>query len=291
MKITIGKENSTPIHLYYEDHGKGQPVVLIHGFPLSGGAWEKEVAALLKAGYRTITYDRRGFGNSSKTAKGYDYDTFAADLDKLMTELDLRDVCLVGHSMGTGEVGRYISHYGSERVSGAVFISPLEPFLLKTDGNQEGVDQSVFDGIKEAIRKDRLAYLTSFLHDFYNLDVTLGKLVSKEVVQYNWNVAAGASPIGTLNCVSTWLTDFREDIPRIDVPSLIIQGDADRILPLQSTGERFHKLLKGSELVVLKDASHGIPWTHAEDINRELLKFLSQIPAEKSKSWASTGPH
>ena len=236
MKIIVGKENSKPINLYYEDHGKGQPIVLIHGFPLSGGAWEKEVAALLKAGYRAITYDRRGFGDSSKTAKGYDYDTFAADLDKLMTELDLHDVCLVGHSMGTGELGRYLSTYGSERVSGAVFISPLEPFLLKTDDNPEGVDQSVFDSIKEAIRKDRLAYLTGFLHEFYNLDVTLGKLVSKEVVQYNWNVAAGASPIGTLNCVSAWLTDFREDIPHIDVPSLIIHGHAARILPLQATG-------------------------------------------------------
>jgi non-heme chloroperoxidase len=291
MKMRVGKENSTSINLYYEDHGKGQPVVLIHGFPLSGSAWEKEKMALVNAGYRTITYDRRGFGDSSKPAKGYDYDTFASDLDKLMTELDLHDVCLVGHSMGTGEVGRYISTYGSERVSGAVFISPLEPFLLKTDDNPQGVDEKVFTGFKQAIMDDRLAYLTTFFQDFYNLDVTLGKSVSKEVVQYNWNVAAGASPIGTLNCVSAWVTDFRKDIPRIDVPSLIIQGDADRILPLSVTGERFHKQLKGSKLVVLKDAPHGIPWTHAADINRELLTFLNQISAGKSMSFASSAPH
>ena len=289
--MRVGKENSTSINLYYEDHGKGQPVVLIHGFPLSGSAWEKEKMALVNAGYRTITYDRRGFGDSSKPAKGYDYDTFASDLDKLMTELDLHDVCLVGHSMGTGEVGRYISTYGSERVSGAVFISPLEPFLLKTDDNPQGVDEKVFTGFKQAIMDDRLAYLTTFFQDFYNLDVTLGKSVSKEVVQYNWNVAAGASPIGTLNCVSAWVTDFRKDIPRIDVPSLIIQGDADRILPLSVTGERFHKQLKGSKLVVLKDAPHGIPWTHAADINRELLTFLNQISAGKSMSFASSAPH
>jgi len=291
MKITVGKENSTPINLYYEDHGKGQPIVLIHGFPLSGNAWEKEVAALLKDGYRTITYDRRGFGNSSKPAKGYDYDTFASDLDKLMTELDLHDVCLVGHSMGTGEIARYIGNYGSERVSGAVFVSPLEPFFLKTDDNPEGVEEKVFTGFKQAIMEDRLAYLTGFFQDFYNLDVTLGKSVSKEVVQYNWNVAAGASPMGTLNCVSAWMTDFRKDIPHIDVPSLIIQGDADRILPLSVTGERFHKQLKGSKLVVLKDAPHGIPWTHAADINRELLTFLAQLPAGKSMSFASSAPH
>jgi non-heme chloroperoxidase len=272
--INVGQENSTPIKLYYEDHGTGTPLVLIHGFPLSNGAWEKQGRALLKAGYRIIKYDRRGFGESSKPAIGYDYDTFAEDLNKIMTELDLQDAVLVGHSMGTGEVTRYISTYGSDRVSKAVFISPIPPFLLKTTDNPEGVDKSVFDGIMAEIAADRLVYLVKFFADFYNLDVTLDKLVSEDVVHYNWNVAAGASPVGTLACVSAWLTDFRDDLPKIDVPSLIIQGDADRILPIALTGERMQRGVKGSRLVVIKDGSHGICWTHAEDINRELLTFL-----------------
>lgn len=272
--VNVGKENSGAIELYYEDHGSGKPVVLIHGFPLSGAAWEKEVTALLKAGYRTIAYDRRGFGRSSQPAVGYDYDTFAADLNKLMTELDLREATLVGHSMGTGEVARYISTFGSDRVSKAVFVSPIPPFLLKTDDNPEGVDGSIFDGILQSVAKDRLAYLTQFLQGFYNLDVTLGKRVSEEVVRANWNTAADASAIATAACVPTWLTDFRKDLPRITVPSLIIHGDADRVLPFEATGKRLHEALKGSQLLVLEGGSHGLPWTHGEEINRALLDFL-----------------
>jgi non-heme chloroperoxidase len=272
--ISVGKENSGSIDLYYEDHGSGHPVVLIHGFPLSGAAWEKQVSALLKAGYRTITYDRRGFGKSSQPTLGYDYDTFAADLNKIMTELDLREAVLVGHSMGTGEVAHYLGTYGSGRVNKAVFVAPIPPFLLKTADNPEGVDGSIFDGIMQSIAADRPAYQTQFLSDFYNLDVTLGKRVSEEVVRYNWNVAVGASATGTAACVPTWLTDFRKDVPRIDVPALIIQGDADRILPFPVTGKRLHEAIKGSRLVVLEGGPHGIPWTHAEEINRELLAFL-----------------
>ncbi len=272
--ISVGKENSGSIDLYYEDHGSGRPVVLIHGFPLSGAAWEKQVSALLKAGYRTITYDRRGFGKSSQPALGYDYDTFAADLNKLMTELDLRDATLVGHSMGTGEVAHYLGTFGSDRVKQAVFVSPIPPFLLKTNDNPEGVDGSIFDSILQSIAADRPAYLTQFLKDFYNLDVTLGKRVSEEVVRSNWNVAVGASPLGTAACVPTWLTDFRKDLPRINVPSLIIQGDADRILPLPATGKRLHEALQGSQLVVLQGGSHGLPWAHAEEVNQALLDFL-----------------
>ena len=272
--ISVGKENSGSIELYYEDHGSGRPVVLIHGFPLSGAAWEKQVSALLKAGYRTITYDRRGFGQSSQPTLGYDYDTFAADLNKIMTELDLREATLVGHSMGTGEVARYLGTYGSDRVNKAVFVAPIPPFLLKTADNPEGVDGSIFDGIMQSIAADRPAYQTKFLSDFYNLDVTLGKRVSEEVVRYNWNVAVGASATGTAACVPTWLTDFRKDVPRIDVPALILQGDADRILPFPATGKRLHEAIKGSRLVVLEGGPHGIPWTHAEEINRELLAFL-----------------
>lgn len=272
--ITVGEENSQSINLYYEDHGSGKPVILIHGFPLSGAAWEKEVLALLNAGYRTITYDRRGFGKSSQPTIGYEYDTFAADLDTLMNKLNLEEAVLVGHSMGTGEATRYVSKYGSERVRKVVLISPIPPFLLKTNDNPDGVEKSVFDGIMQAIAADRPAYQSQFLSDFFNLDVTLGKQVSEDVVKFNWNIAVGASPKGTLDCVPAWLTDFRKDVPNIDVPVLIIQGDADRILPFPITGERLHKAIEGSRLVVFKNGSHGIPWTHAEEINRELLNFL-----------------
>jgi non-heme chloroperoxidase len=274
--ITVGKENSESIELYYEDLGSGTPIVLIHGFPLSGAAWEKEVAALLKAGYRTITYDRRGFGKSSQPSIGYDYDSFAADLNTLMTQLDLRDAVLVGHSMGTGEVTHYLGKYGSERVRKAVVVAPIPPFLLKSAENPEGVDRSVIEGIVQSIATDRLAYLSAFLHDFYNLDVTLGTRVSDEVVRANFAVAAGASGVGTAACPPTWMTDFRNDLPRISVPLLIIQGDADRILPFPATGKRLHEAMAGSQLVVLPGGPHGIPWTHADDINRALLDFLGE---------------
>jgi non-heme chloroperoxidase len=272
--LTVGVENSAPIDLHYEDHGTGQPVVLVHGFPLSAAAWEKQVAALLNEGYRTITYDRRGFGTSSQPAVGYDYDTFAADLSILINELDLTDIVLVGHSMGTGEVTRYIANYGSARISRAIFISPIPPYLLKTEDNPEGVDQSLFEGFMQSAMADRPAYLTSFMHDFYNLDENLGKRVSDEVVRVNWNVAVSASPTGTVACIPAWLTDFRQDLPRIDVPALIIQGDADRVLPYPVTGQRMHAAMPGSQLRTLKGAPHGIPWTHADEVNQALLEFI-----------------
>jgi non-heme chloroperoxidase len=277
--ISVGKEHSASIDLYYEDHGSGTPVVLIHGFPLSGAAWEKEVTALLQAGYRTITYDRRGFGQSSHPASGYDYDTFAADLHTLLTQLDLRDVVLVGHSMGTGEVTRYLGKYGSGRVQKAVVVAPIPPYLLKSADNPQGVDRSVIDSTVRSIVADRFAYLSAFLHDFYNLDVTLGKGVSDEVVRANFTVAAGASAQATAACPPTWLTDFRSDLPRIDVPLLIIQGNADRILPFPATGKRLHAAVAGSRLVELPGAPHGIPWTHATEINRAVLDFLrAELP-------------
>ncbi len=281
--IDIGKENSGAIKLYYEDHGAGKPVVLIHGWPLSGRSWEKQVPVLLEAGYRVITYDRRGFGDSSKPTSGYDYDTFAGDLDKLMTQLDLRDAALVGFSMGGGEVARYLGAYGSKRVSKAVFIAAIPPFLLKTADNAAGVDGSVFEGIKKAITADRPAFLSQFFSNFYNLDVFKGKLISDEVVRLSWNIASGASPKGTLDCVSAWLTDFRKDLARIDVPTLVIHGDDDRIVPLAASGQRTHELVKGSRLVVVKGAPHGLNWTHAKEMNRELLDFLGQKtqPAKK----------
>jgi non-heme chloroperoxidase len=274
--IKVGEENSGHIDLYYEDHGTGKPVVLIHGWPLSGRSWEKQVPVLLDAGYRVVTYDRRGFGDSSKPTSGYDYDTFAADLHTLVTTLDLRDAALVGFSMGGGEVARYLGTYGSARVRKAAFLASIPPFLLKTPDNPGGVDGSVFDGIKQAIAADRPAFLSKFLADFYNVDNLGGTRVSDEVVRLSWNIGASASPKGTLDCVSAWVTDFRNDLPRIDVPTLVVHGDTDRILPLAATGTRTHELVKGSQLVVVQGGPHGLNWTHAEEVNRALLGFLRQ---------------
>src|SRR3954454_1241166 len=210
--ITVGQENSSPITIHYEDVGSGQPGVLIHGFPLSGRSWEKQISALLDAGFRVITYDRRGFGQSSQPSVGYDYDTFAADLDKLLTELDLRDVVIAGFSMGGGEVARCLGTYASERISKAAILSGIPPYLLKTPETPNAIDQSVFDDIQAAITADRFAYLTEFFNDFYNLDEFLGTRISEEAVRDSWNVAASAAPVGTYACPPTWHTDFREDL-------------------------------------------------------------------------------
>ncbi|TWD55082.1 peroxiredoxin [Arthrobacter sp. AG367] len=275
--ITVGTENSTDIELYYEDHGSGQPVVLIHGYPLDGSSWEKQTAALLDAGYRVITYDRRGFGKSSKPTEGYDYDTFAADLNTLLNTLDLNNVVLVGFSMGTGEVGRYLGTYGSARVARAAFLGSLEPFLLKTDDNPDGVPQDVFDGLKEAVTADRYAFFTEFFKNFYNSDTFLGtQRLSQEAVNASWNLAAGAGAHASVAAQPTWLTDFRQDIPKIDVPALILHGTADNILPIDSTGRLFAKALPSAEYVEIEGAPHGLLWTHAAEVNEALLAFLSQ---------------
>jgi non-heme chloroperoxidase len=274
--VTVGQENSGDIQLYYEDHGSGRTVILIHGYPLSGASWEKQVSVLLEAGYRVITYDRRGFGKSSQPASGYNYDTFAEDLHKLVTQLKLRDFSLVGFSMGGGEVARYIGKYGSKGVSKAVIIAGVLPYLLKTADNPEGLDADVFDGIQKAVAADRYAFFSGFFQNFYNTDVFLGKRVSEQAVQASWNIAAGASATASLACVPTWHEDFREDLARIDVPTLVIQGDADRILPIAASGGRTAKLIKGARLLVVKDGPHCIPWTHAEEINAELLSFLGE---------------
>jgi non-heme chloroperoxidase len=274
--LTVGKENSGDIELYYEDHGSGQPVVLIHGYPLSGASWERQVPVLLEAGYRVITYDRRGFGKSSQPTTGYNYDTFAEDLHALLNQLKLRDVVLAGFSMGGGEVARYLGKYGSKGVSKAVIIAGVPPYLLKTADNPEGVDASVFDGIRKAVSADRYAFFTDFFQNFYNTDVFLGKRVSEQAVQASWNIAAGASATASLACVATWHEDFRDDLKRIDVPTLVIQGDGDRILPIAATGLRAAKLIKGARLLVVKDGPHGITWTHAEEVNSGLLSFLAQ---------------
>src|SRR6202790_3323560 len=244
--VTVGKENSSIIELYYEDHGSGIPVVLIHGYPLSGASWEKQVPALLNAGYRVITYDRRGFGRSSQPSSGYNYDTFAQDLHQLVTMLELRDFALVGFSMGGGEVVRYLGKYGSEGVAKAVILSGVPPYLLKAPDNVEGVDKAVFTGIETAIKADRYAFFTDFMKNFYNTDLLLGKRVSEQAVQVSWNIAAEASATASLACVPTWHEDFRKDLARIDVPTLVIHGDEDRIVPIASAGHRTAKLIKGA---------------------------------------------
>jgi len=274
-KVTVGQENGADIEIYYEDHGSGQPVVLIHGYPLNGHSWEKQERVLLQGGYRVIAYDRRGLGASSQPTIGYDYDTFAADLNTLLDNLQLTDVVLCGFSMGTGEVTRYLGTYGSARVRKAVLMGAIPPFLLKTADNPEGVDQVVFDGIKDAVVADRPAYFKNFLDNFYNVDVLGGTRISDQAWQNSFNVAVPASAFAAYACVDTWLTDFRADLPRFDVPTLLIHGDADRILPYPATAARLPGLIKDLKVVTVEGGPHNIAWTHSDIVNPALLDFLA----------------
>jgi non-heme chloroperoxidase len=280
--VTVGKENSSDIQLYYEDHGSGDPVVLIHGYPLSGTSWEKQLPVLMEAGHRVITYDRRGFGKSSQPTAGYNYDTFAEDLHKVVSHLKLHDFALVGFSMGGGEVARYFGKYGSKGVRKAVIIGGVPPYLLKAADNPDGVDGSVFEGIQKAVASDRYAFFTEFFKNFFNTDVFLGKRISEQVVQASWNVAAGASATASLACVPTWHEDFRNDLARIDVPTLVIHGDADRIVPIKASGEKTAQLVNGARLVAIKDGPHAVNWTHAEEVNAELVNFLGTSVAKQA---------
>src|ERR1700742_3817846 len=272
--VTVGRENNADIEIYYEDRGAGLPVVLIHGYPISGRAWDKQVPVLLEAGYRVITYDRRGFGKSSQPASGYDYDTFAADLHALLEYLDLRDAVLAGHSMGTGEVTRYLGSYGSARVAKAVLVSPIPPYLRQGDDNPDGVPQALFDGFAQAARADNPARMKGFLDNFYNMDPLRGSRVSDQAWQASWNLAVTASAAAAVACIGTWTTDFRDDLPKIDVPVLVIHGDADQVLPLDKTAGRLPGLIKDMRLVVVEGGPHAIPWTHADQVNTALLEFL-----------------
>lgn len=273
--VKVGQENSGSTELYYTDHGSGRPVILIHGYPLSGRAWDKQVPALLEAGHRVITYDRRGFGKSSQPARGYDYDTFATDLHVLMETLDLRDVTLVGHSMGTGEVTRYLGRFGSQRVARGVLMSPIPPFLRQASDNPEGLPASVFDGFSRDARQDAPAWMKAFLENFYNYDKFRGSLVSEQAFQASWNLAVSASATAAVACIPTWETDFRADLKKIDVPMLCIHGDADRVLPYDKTAKRLPAMVKGLQLVTVDDGPHAIAWTHSEQVNSALLKFMS----------------
>ncbi|UPZ26539.1 alpha/beta hydrolase [Streptomyces sp. LRE541] len=276
-RIKVDTENSADIELHYEDKGSGQPVVLIHGYPLDGNSWDGQTSALLEAGYRVVTYDRRGFGKSSQPSTGYDYDTFAADLNAVLETLDLREAVLVGFSMGTGEVARYLSLYGSARVNKAVFLASLAPFLEITDDNPDGAaPRSFFEGVSEAVKKDRYAFFSDFYNDFFNLDDNLGTRVSEGAVRNAWNVAAGSGAIASVAAPLTWPTDFRADIPKIDVPTLIVHGTADRTLPIDATGRRFAKALPTAQYTEIDGAPHGLIITHTAEVNEALLTFLAR---------------
>ena len=281
--VTVGTENDNDIKIYYEDHGSGMPVVLIHGYPLNSDSWERQEPELLGAGYRVIRYDRRGFGNSSRPTIGFDYDTFAADLNALLDHLRLDDVVLAGFSMGTGEVTRYLGTYGSARVSRAVLFGAIPPFVLKTDDNPEGVDGAVFDGIKAAIVKDRYAYFKDFFDNFYNVDKLAPERIGEQALQASFNVAAGASPHASYACVDTWLTDFRADLPKIDIPTLVVHGTEDRILPFDATARRLPALIDDLKLVAAEGGPHNIGWTHPEEVNEALLEFISAAPASRDR--------
>jgi len=275
--ITVAHENSTPVELYYEDQGTGQPVVLIHGYPLNGHSWEKQTRELLAAGYRVITYDRRGFGRSSKVGSGYDYDTFAADLNTVLETLELSDVVLVGFSMGTGELARYVARYGHERVAKLAFLASLEPFLVQRDDNPEGVPQDVFDGIAAAAKDDRYAWFTQFFKDFYNLDENLGSRISQEAVTGSWNVAIGSAPVAAYAVVPAWIEDFRSDVDAVRAagkPTLILHGTKDNILPIDATARRFRMAVPDADYVEVEGAPHGLLWTHADEVNAALKEFL-----------------
>ena len=260
--------------LYYQDLGQGQPVVMIHGWPLSHRMWEGQITALNEAGYRCVAYDRRGFGESGKPAGGYDYDTFASDLNDLMMQLDLRDAVLVGFSMGGGEVARYLGRYGSDRVSKAMLLGAVPPFLLKTPNNPEGVDRGVFDGMLEAVKKNRVAFLEEFFPNFYNYQPG-SKGVSADLIPFSKWIAWGASPLGTQQCIVAFgTTDFRKDLKKFTVPTLVVHGDSDRIVPFDVSGKRSHEMIKGSRLEVLKGAPHGFAATHSQQLNELMLDFL-----------------
>ena len=274
--ITVGQANSLPIELYVEDQGSGAPVVLVHGWPLDGRSWEPQIHPLIEAGHRVINYDRRGFGRSSRPGGGYDFDTLAADLDKILTELDVRDATLVGFSLGTGELARYVGTHGTDRLRGCVIIESLAPSFAKSAENPAGVDEAAVADVQQAIVADRYAWLTGLIADFLNLDEYLGSRVSEETVRAIWNAGTEASPIATRACVRGWLEDFSRDIERIDVPTLILHGTADRILSIDGQGRRLSAALPDAHYVEIEGGPHVMCVTHAEEVNRELLSFLRE---------------
>lgn len=274
--VTVGQENTNPIELYYEDLGSGPVVVLLHGWPLDSRSWEPQLHALLAAGHRVILYDRRGFGRSSRPSVGYDFDTLANDLDALLTQLDLREVTLIGFSLGTGELARYVGMYGTERLRGCVFIETLAPSFVKSDENPSGVDAAGVAATQQAILDDRASWLTGLLKDFLNLDQYAGSRVSEDTVRVLFNAGTEASPEATRACVMGWLDDFTADITRLDVPTLILHGTADRILSIDGQGRRLHAALPEAQYIEIDGGPHVMCVTHAAEVNQALLSFLSQ---------------
>jgi non-heme chloroperoxidase len=274
--VRVGSQNGSGIDIYFEDHGSGPPVILIHGYPLDGRSWEHQERALLDAGYRVISYDRRGFGQSSKPTTGYDYDTLAADLAVLIGHLDLTDISLVGFSMGTGEVTRYLGSRGSAQVRKAALLGSVPPFLLRTDDNPEGLDGQVFDRIKAALLADRFAYLETFLTDSYNADVFGGTRISDQAWHAAFITALAASAHATHACVDAWLTDFRPDLRKIDIPTLVIHGADDRILPVTATAQRLPGFINDVRVITIDHGPHNITWTHPDEVNTALLTFLAE---------------
>jgi non-heme chloroperoxidase len=272
--VTVGRENSAAIRIYYEDHGSGSPVVMVHGYARNGHSWEKQEGALLAAGHRVITYDRRGCGASSRPSLGYDVDTLADDLDVLLSGLDLRGVVLAGFAMGTGEVARYLAIHGPGRVTAAVLVAPLLPFLLKTNDNPDGIDRSVFDRLTARIAADRPAAMKDFMDRSYNIDLLGGSRVSDQAWQNSFYVAISVSAHAALRCVTACLEDFRADLAKISIPVLVIHGDQDRVLPYEATGSRLPALLGNLRSIVIADGPHAIIWTHADEVNQVLLDFI-----------------
>lgn len=274
--ITVGEENSTAIELYYEDHGSGPTVVLIHGWPFDSRSWEPQLHSLLEGGYRVVTYDRRGFGRSSRPATGYDFSTLADDLDVVLTRLDLTDVTLIGFSLGTGELARYVGTRGTGRLRACVFIESLAPSFAKSEENPAGVDEAGVAGVQEAILADRAAWLTGMMTNFLNLEDNLGAKVSEDTVRQLWNAGIEASARATWACPRGWLEEFGQDVSGIDVPTLIMHGTADRILPIDGQARRLHAALPESQLVEIEGAPHLGGVTHAREVNEALLAFLGQ---------------
>lgn len=272
--LKVGAENTTPIEIYYEDHGSGMPVVLVHGWPLNGASWEKQTIALLKAGFRVITYDRRGFGKSSQPATGYDYDTMASDLHKLIEHLDIRGAALFGFSMGGGEVARYFGKYGTSRFVKCGFFAAVTPALRKTGDNPDGVPDTVFAEVKAHLYDDRAHFLKGFLKDFYGAGVITGTSVTDEAMHWSWVLGMEASLIGAIATVDAWGTDLREDLRKIDIPTLVLHGDDDKTVPFEHSGKRMPEFLKHCELKVIGGAPHGFLLTHAEEANVALVDFL-----------------
>src|SRR5947209_7813314 len=273
--VKVGTENSADIEIHYNDHGSGKPIVLIHGYPLNGNSWERQERVLIEGGFRCISYDRRGFGQSSQPTTGYDYDTFTADLKALLDHLRLdRDVVLAGFSMGSGEVTHYLGTYGSSGVRKAVLFGAIPPFLLKTDDNPEGVDKAVFDQIKQTVLTDRYKWFDDFFANFYNTDELAPERIGEAALRASFQVAAGASWYASYACVDTWLTDFRADVGRIDIPTLVVHGTKDRILPFENTAARLEALNSNIRVVPVENGPHNIGWTFPEECNQALLSFL-----------------